>query len=771
MDFYGFSNSIEQANALANANSLANSAYNLYNAGAEENWRQNKFHDMDPIIEADKKRGKDDASRRTTELAEQGGGTAVAGVGVYSIGKGVLDTTNKLGKAERIAEAQLKLARASGDAVQISKAQDLLDAAKSQKVSEFTKAAAKLVGEKVLGKEGAKNVNKIVNLANDIQKTSTRFASASRLDLTREGRAASNIISKRAAELEDDDEPKVNSDDVADDAGAKISDNSSALQEGIDEAPTFQPPNLEPEPEALPEGFEQPPNPVEASDPSAIRTVGEESVNVGEDATKTMAQGGVKVAQGLFNKGVAPAPEDLDVLGAADRPDTFRSVRVSETQFGDAYRDPRDRDLGQLSGFEEGVGEPDTLVVGEGTELQRVFGGEATTLMAQRRFAAVGEETSGFKALYGGIRRALGGETDLTAGIENPLEDVDVATDLGRSGAKLGISTGKLTQLGGAAATGLDPTTVGLSLAQSTETPASRASRALASLQGEVPPPPVDESGATAVARPQPQRAATPPPQQEAPQTDAETGQSQRRVLFDPEETEAPAAPAAKPSGPSGSGDTAIEQQASPEAVELGGAEHEAAVAANGGIDTRAIETAGARLAEKGGVQAAVGRAALKGVGAIGTGLKYVGPAANVLFLGDQSYNEIKSMASGHGLSGDGTIGKIGGVMQEVGDLAATAGSLAVFGGPLGDIAALGLELGGGALGFVGDLLSDEGTREKEAKEKKLQQQQQQADLKKQQATLTAENTAVETAAAAGTANLAGRGSVAQVSQSAIRAF
>ena len=768
MDFYGFSNSIEQANAQANATSLANSAYNLYNAGAEEGWRQKKYHDMDPIIAADKKRGKDDASRVEREEIEQGGGTAVAGVGVYSVGKGALDTANKLGKAERIAEAQLKLARASGDAVQISKAQDLLDAAKSQKVSEFAKAASKLVGEKLLGAEGAKNVNKIVKIANDIQKSSTRFASASQLDLTKEGRAAKSIISQRAAELEDDDdEPKVNGEDVADDAGGKIADDSSRFQSRIREDVDTGPPNLEPEPEALPNE-----NPAETADVSdtTIRTAGEESVSIGEDATKTMSQGGVKVAKGLFNLTKGQAPEGLDVLGAADRPDTFRSVRVAETQFGDAYRDPRDADLGQLSGFEEGVGEPDTLVVGEGTELQRAFGGEATTLMAQRRFAAVGEETSGFRQLFGGIRKALGGETDLTAGIENPLEDVDVGTDLGRSGAKLGITTGKLTQLGGATATGLDPTTVGLSLAESTETPASRASRALASLQGEVPPPPVDQTGAAAVARPQPQRAATPPPQQEAPQTDAETGQSQRRVLFDPEE-EAPATEAAKPSGAVGKGDTAIEQQASPEAVELGTADHEAAVAENGGIDTRAIETGAARLSEVGGVTGAVGKAALKGVGALGVGLKYVGPAANAYFMVDQSYDEIKSLASGHGLSGDGTIGKIGGVLQEVGDVASFAGSIAAFGGPLGDVAALGLELGGGALGLVGDLLSDEGTKEKEQKEKQLQQQQLKADQKKQQATLSAENTAVEVAGAAGSANLAGRGSVAQVSQSAIRAF
>ena len=140
------------------------------------------------------------------------------------------------------------------------------------------------------------------------------------------------IISQRASQLEDDDPPPDSVEDVGEDAGGKISETSDAVQSGINEAP-----NLEPEPEPYAEGYEPPTNPVEADAPSAIRPAGEESVNVGEDATKTMAQGGTRIAQGLFNKGPAPAPEDLDVLGAADRPDTFRSVRTAEQQFGDLY--------------------------------------------------------------------------------------------------------------------------------------------------------------------------------------------------------------------------------------------------------------------------------------------------------------------------------------------------------------------------------------------------------------------------------------------------
>jgi len=155
----------------------------------------------------------------------------------------------------------------------------------------------------------------------------------------------------------------------------------------------------------------------------------------------------------------------------------------------------------------------------------------------------------------------------------------------------------------------------------------------------------------------------------------------------------------------------------------------------------------------------------------LGKGLKVLGPVANVAFLGDQSYNEISSIASGHGLSGDGTVGKVGGVMQEIGDAAATYGSYLALAGPVGDVAALGVELGGGLLSLAGDLLSDKGTADKEAAEKTAQQNKLKADQKKQTATLTAEDKAVEIAGAGGSANLAGRGSIAQVSQSAVRAF
>jgi hypothetical protein len=350
------------------------------------------------------------------------------------------------------------------------------------------------------------------------------------------------------------------------------------------------------------------------------------------------------------------------------------------------------------------------------------------------------------------------------------LADVDEATELGRnvgtsrnvaqSVSVLGNQTNptetvsNLAQTAdetGDVATGAtDATRSGLSLAQSTETPASRAARALAGLQGQPQPQAVDESG-------EPARATD---------TNAETGQATNQAeLTDPAEQTTSEAPRA-----SGT-ELDIANEATPEAVSAGTAANQAAIEEGGGIDTRALEVGAQQAADYGGVAGAVGKIGLKGVGALGQGMKILGPAANVLFLGDQSYDELSSMWEGHGLSGDGTVGKVGGVMQEVGDAAATYGSYLALAGPVGDVAALGVELGGGAVALVGDLLSDLGTKDKEEKEKQEQQQQQQADEAKQKATLSAQNQAVEIAGAAGSANLAGRGSVAQVSRSAIRAF
>jgi hypothetical protein len=801
MDFYGFSNSIEQANQLAQASSLANSAYNLYNAGAEDSWRQNQYNALQPTIDADKQRGKTDDARVEKEEIEQGGGTAVGFGGVIALGKGVKDTTNKVSKAIRIGEAQLEIARKSGNAADIAKASKLLDVAKSGKLSEFSKVAAQYVGERALGKTGAANVNRIVNLAQDINRGTTSYGSAARTVLTREGRQAANIINQRATEIAEQaelpDEPEA-------DAGGDIAERSNETQADIQEP--------EPQPEALQEDTNvEPSNPAEVAEAPerSVRASGETSVSTGEEVADATTEGGGRAASVAAQRAVNPtpdeeadlgidmdsdgnitrigrtniaptdpantaiAPEDVGGItqGVEGRPDTFQTSQVSEQQFGDLYEDPRE----ELRGFEDEGTNPDALIVGRSDDAGGIYSdiidGGATNLTAQTRYMAVGTESTGFRGLAGTIgQRIFGRQIDLTAGVDNPLADVDEATELGRNVGTSRNVAQSVSVLGnqenptetvsnlaqtadetGDVATGAtDATRSGLSLAQSTETPASRAARALAGLQGQPQPQAVDESG-------EPARATD---------TNAETGQATNQAeLTDPAEQTTSEAPRA-----SGT-ELDIANEATPEAVSAGTAANQAAIEEGGGIDTRALEVGAQQAADYGGVAGAVGKIGLKGVGALGQGMKILGPAANVLFLGDQSYDELSSMWEGHGLSGDGTVGKVGGVMQEVGDAAATYGSYLALAGPVGDVAALGVELGGGAVALVGDLLSDLGTKDKEEKEKQEQQQQQQADEAKQKATLSAQNQAVEIAGAAGSANLAGRGSVAQVSRSAIRAF
>ncbi len=739
MDFYGFSNSVGQANAQAQANSLANSAYNMYNSGAEDQWRQNQYNAMQPTIDADKKRGKTDSDRTTKEEVEQGGGTAVGFGGVVALGKGLKDTTNKVSKAIRIGEAQLEIARNSGNAADISKASKLLDVAKGGNLSEFSKVAAQYVGERALGKAGAANVNRIVNLAQDINRGTTSYGSAARAVITSQGRQAANVINQRATEIAEANELP---DEPDADAGGDIADNSSQLQEDIREP--------EPQPEALAE------NPVEDVPDTTVRASGEASVSTGEDIANATTEGGGRASSVVAQRALNPTA-DVDTggltQGVEGRPDTFQTTRVSEQQFGDLYEDPR----GELQGFEDEGTNPDAFVVGQSDDaggiVGRVIDGGATNLTAQSRYMAVGTESSGFRGLAGTIgQKVFGRQIDLTAGVENPLADVDEGAELGRNiGSARNIPqaisvlgnqtnpTETISNLAQTADESVDASTTGLGLAQSTETPASRLARATAGLQGTPAPQAVDEGGELARPTGRPTQLETPAPEETAPRTQGS--------------------------------ELDIANEASPEAVDAGTAANQAAIEEGGGIDTRALEVGAQQAADAGGVAGAVGRTALRGVGALGKGLKVLGPVANVAFLGDQSYNEISSIASGHGLSGDGTVGKVGGVMQEIGDAAATYGSYLALAGPVGDVAALGVELGGGLLSLAGDLLSDKGTADKEAAEKTAQQNKLKADQKKQTATLTAEDKAVEIAGAGGSANLAGRGSIAQVSQSAVRAF
>ena len=728
MDFYGFSNGVQQANQQAQSSDLANSAYNMYNAGAENAWRQNQFNAMNSTITADKKRGTTDDDRTTREEVEQGGGTAVGFGGVVALGKGIKDTTNKVSKAIRIGEAQLEIAKNSGTAADISKASKLLDVAKSGNLSEFSKVAAQYVGERALGKSGAANVNRIVNLAQDINRGSTSYGSAARSVITSQGRKAASVINDRATEIAEQaklpDEPE-------EDAGGDIADNSSELQEDL---------GPEPEPEAL------------ADDGTTARSAGETSVNAGEDATTVLTEGGGTAASAVAQRAIVPTantdiptPEvdDVDVQGVEGRPDTFQTTRVSEQQFGDLYEDPR----GDLTGFEDEATNPDAFVIGKSDDaggiVGKVIDGGATNLTAQSRYMAVGTESSGFRGIVGTIGKRFGGQIDLTSGVSNPLADVDEAVDLGRNVGTSRNVAQSISVLGNQS----NPTETISNLAKTAdESSGGVVATRVADIEAREPAP------------------AEAPTSETPPETNTETGQIEEVA------TEAPTEVATEAPRPSGSA-LDIGNEASQAARDAGTAANTAAIEEGGGIDTRALEVGAEAARDAGGVAGRVGSVALRSIGALGKGLKIAGPVANVAFLGDQTYNEVSSLVSGKGLSGDGTIGKVGGVMQEIGDAAATYGSYLALAGPVGDVAALGVELGGGLLSLAGDLLSDEGTKEKEAKEKTAQQNKLKADQKAQQATLSATNTDVEIAGAGGSANLAGRGAVAQVSQSAVRAF
>ena len=720
MDFYGFSNGVQQANQQAQSSDLANSAYNMYNAGAENAWRQNQFNAMNSTITADKKRGTTDDDRTTREEVEQGGGTAVGFGGVVALGKGIKDTTNKVSKAIRIGEAQLEIAKNSGTAADISKASKLLDVAKSGNLSEFSKVAAQYVGERALGKSGAANVNRIVNLAQDINRGSTSYGSSARSVITSQGRKAASVINDRATEIAEQSKLP---DEPDEDAGGDISDRSSELQEG-----------LEPEPEAL------------ADDGTTARSAGETGVNAGEDATAVLTEGGGTAASVVAQRAIVPtantdipAPEvdDVDVQGVEGRPDTFQTARTSEQQYGDLYSDPRE----ELEGFEDEATNPDAFVVGQSDDaggiVGKVIDGGATNLTAQSRYMAVGTESSGFRGIVGTIGKRFGGQIDLTAGVSNPLADVDEAVDLGRNVGTSRNVAQSISVLGNQS----NPTETISNLAKSAdESGGGVVASRVADIESKIP------------ARP----TARTPTSETPPETNTETGQ-----------IEEVGAEAPRPQGSA----LDIGNEASQAARDAGTAANTAAIEEGGGIDTRALEVGAEAARDAGGVAGRVGSVALRSIGALGKGLKIAGPVANVAFLGDQTYNEVSSLVSGKGLSGDGTIGKVGGVMQEVGDAAATYGSYLALAGPVGDVAALGVELGGGLLSLAGDLLSDEGTKEKEAKEKTAQQNKLKADQKAQQATLSATNKDVEIAGAGGSANLAGRGAVAQVSQSAVRQF
>ena len=150
----------------------------------------------------------------------------------------------------------MAIAKNGGNAADLAKANKLLEVAKSGKLSEFSKVAAQYVGERALGKAGASNVNRMVNLAQDINRGTTSYGSAARTVITSQGRQAANIINTRATELAEADELP---DEPDADAGGDIAERSNETQEDIQEP--------EPQPEALQEDTNvEPSNPAEVAE-------------------------------------------------------------------------------------------------------------------------------------------------------------------------------------------------------------------------------------------------------------------------------------------------------------------------------------------------------------------------------------------------------------------------------------------------------------------------------------------------------------------------
>lgn len=412
--------------------------------------------------------------------------------------------------------------------------------------------------------------------------------------------------------------------------------------------------------------------------------------------------------------------------GTAARPDTFTQVNVAEETFGDDYEDPAE----ELKGFESSATDVDVIdgvkSDGFGGLSQRLIEGNATDLSAMRRGTAIGTESSGFRGIASNIGARVFGQRDLEAESRargfDPLADVDDITDMGRGG---GRGVGHLVSRFNSAGDGpVAPDIV----RPNARTPSSQPVEQVAA---EAEEPTEAISSTLAAAKPAEVL------------TDADTGASV----------------------------AASTGEATAGAIDAGTKASEAAIQAGGGIDTKALEVGAEALKATGGIAGATGRAALAGVGAIGKGMKILGPVANVAFLGDQTYNEISSIAKGHGLSGDGTVGKVGGVMSEIGDAAATYGSYLALAGPVGDVAALGVELGGGLLSLAGGILGDIGQDEAEKKAKTAADNKVKADKAAAAKAALTSNAAVQQSEAATASNYGGQGTIAQAARSAVRAF
>tara|TARA_R110001632_G_scaffold233129_1_gene376972 strand:- start:19853 stop:22018 length:2166 start_codon:yes stop_codon:yes gene_type:complete len=721
MDFYGFSGEVNEANAMQGSADLANAAYNNYNIAAQSNWRNDMIKAAQPAVDNAKKTLTDDTTREATEGGEQGGGTVAGTYGVYKTGMNIAETLSNQGKAIRIAEAQVKLATASGDVSEISRASEMLRTAKIGKMAEYAKAASRLADSKL----GGKNIDAALELADKIRTGSTFNVATSALAGTKSGRAASKIIAEQAEKVK---AAKAAAKQAAEDAGEGAEEVAGSAADVV--APAAS---------------------------SAATTLGEGIANVGSN----FAANGGDLAGDVGDRLARAATAAIGQGTAA----TTSAVNTATTAV-DSVAAPLADTAEQVAGAATDAAPAAVRAVGD-------LGGIARVANTVDNYNPLNLDTDDF-SLFGDAGAGEGAFSQGTGAdrISNTL------STLSNRGARTGggflsrfsrqidlgsdtsdLPTGSLIDEGGTVAQKVN----GFNAMAQAARPNPRTPTSIPEEPEEVGGGGGEEGGGDEVVRSPEPAAADRPPATDDEAREAQTDEQEAEQGGEASEN----APAAV-RGAEGADDLA---------VRAGTAAHEAEVAAHG-FDSRALDAGGEALAaaaEGGGMAtraaASIGKTALSGIKLGAQGLKVAGPIMSAAFTIDQTKDEIESFASGKGFSGDGVQGKIGGVLQEVGDIAGTAAPILAAFGPLGDAAALGVEIGGGLLSLGGDLLGDWGTYDKEKAQRAKDQATKAAATKAQQAFSTSYNNAVQTAAAGGNVNLSGQGTIAQTAQSSVRAY
>ena len=713
MDFYGFSNGVEQANALNFGSALANNSYNSINTGFLGSYDAKKVKKDQVGIETDQTNLNMANKQTLTDEITQGGGTVVGIGGIGAVGKSIRDVGNQLGKATRIAEQHLKLATASGDASEISKAQSLLDVVNKGDLKSFVRLTGKFANQRAVTTALGTNMNRAVRLASDIN-SGSGFGPAASSVSTGAGRTANTQIVARASEIAE--EQSAPEEAVSAVVGAPSSAEAIALgtpaqqvasvlrSSSVDSRNTF--------------GGGRAAYEVRQAERAARRA------NLVEESTGNMVS---------------------DIYGTAARPDTRRQVNRAEIEEGADYEDAAD----ELSGF--GDQAETVLARGSGNVGGSVATGTSNVISdlgartggnALRR----GTETLGQRGIAATFRSAFGRELDLQT--PDGLQDVDEnEVALGRVGT--GWVGGGISErgLGSRQLDGIESSTQ----APVREEPVPE--------EAPVEPPALEEEVADA-----PREQVPSAPVEQAPVIEQASAPQAERVAEQPLSSVVDRAVVS--SVPKSTGTSVA-------ANLLGSSEHADAIA-GGGVDEVGIKA----ISSLGGFSGSVGGAALKTVSAIGRGAKLLGPIANAGFLIDQTYEEVKAanpFGKTHSLEGVGGWEKAGNLLKEAGDFTATVGSGLALAGPVtfgvSDVAALGVELGGGALALAGDLMDDYGKAKEDTKSTSTSTAQLAKDKAQQLADATASNVAIQNAAASGNRNLSGRGAIAQVSQSAVRNY